>query len=80
MTAIDIAAAVRRGERSARSVVEEHLAAIDGREAELHAFNLVTREEALAMAKDAIEGYLGAMREAGWPVRRTEAGRVTAAA
>lgn len=26
-----------------------------------------TREEALAMAKDAIEGYLEAMREEGWP-------------
>lgn len=39
-----------------------------------------TREEALAMAKDAIEGYLEAMREEGWPVRRTEADRVTAAA
>ena len=39
-----------------------------------------THEEALAMAKDAIEGYLAAVREEGWPVRRTEAGRVTAAA
>ena len=29
MPAVDIAAAVRAGERSARSVVEEHLAAID---------------------------------------------------
>jgi predicted RNase H-like HicB family nuclease len=29
-----------------------------------------TREEALAMAKDAIEGYLETMRERGWPVRR----------
>ncbi len=28
-----------------------------------------TREEALEMAKDAIEGYLEAMRERGWPVR-----------
>ena len=37
-----------RGERSARSVVEEHLAAIDAREAEIHAFNLVLRDEALA--------------------------------
>jgi antitoxin HicB len=28
-----------------------------------------TREEALAMARDAIEGYLEVMRERGWPVR-----------
>lgn len=27
-----------------------------------------TREEALAMAKDAIEGYLEVMRERGWKV------------
>ena len=48
MTALEIAAAVRAGERSARSVVEEHLATIDAREGELHAFNLVTRDAALA--------------------------------
>ncbi len=52
MTALEIAATVRSGERSARSVVEEHLAAIDGRDGELHAFNLVTRDEALAYADD----------------------------
>lgn len=28
-----------------------------------------TREEALAMAKDAIEGYLETMRERGWAIR-----------
>ena len=28
-----------------------------------------TREEALEMAKDAIEGYLEVMRERGWPIR-----------
>lgn len=39
-----------------------------------------TRDEALAMAKDAIEGYLATMREAGWPIRRTEPGQVTAVA
>ena len=49
-TALDIAAAVRSGSRSAVSVVEEHLAAIDAREPEVHAFNLVLREEALAAA------------------------------
>lgn len=39
-----------------------------------------TREEALAMAKDAIDGYLETMRDEGWEVRRTETGRVTASA
>ena len=64
MTAIEIAAAVRAGERSARSVVEEHLAAIDAREAELHAFNLVMRDEALAAA-DAIDAKVAAGEDPG---------------
>ena len=46
MTAREIAAAVRSGERSAVEVVEEHLARIDARDAELHAFNLVLAEQA----------------------------------
>jgi aspartyl-tRNA(Asn)/glutamyl-tRNA(Gln) amidotransferase subunit A len=58
-TALEIAAAVRGGERSARSVVEEHLARIDGREAELHAFNLVTGEQALEAA-DAVDRRVAA--------------------
>ncbi|MDQ3937407.1 MAG: type II toxin-antitoxin system HicB family antitoxin [Chloroflexota bacterium] len=29
-----------------------------------------TREEALDMARDAIEGYLAVMRERGWPIRQ----------
>lgn len=29
-----------------------------------------TKEEALEMAKDAIEGYLEVMREKGWPIRQ----------
>jgi antitoxin HicB len=36
-----------------------------------------TREEALAMAKDAIEGYLETMRENGWPLRTAEREHVT---
>ena len=48
--ALEIAAAVRSGERSARSVAEEHLAAIEAREPEIHAFNLVTTETARAQA------------------------------
>ena len=39
MSAADIAAKVRTGELSAAAVVEEHLAAIDAREADIHAFN-----------------------------------------
>jgi aspartyl-tRNA(Asn)/glutamyl-tRNA(Gln) amidotransferase subunit A len=54
MTAIEIAAAVRAGDRSARQVVDEHLARIDERETELHAFNLVLSDEARAAA-DAID-------------------------
>ena len=66
MTApLEIAAAVRaRASASARSVVEEHLAAIDGREAELHAFNLVTGDEALAAA-DAVDAKVAAGEDPG---------------
>jgi aspartyl-tRNA(Asn)/glutamyl-tRNA(Gln) amidotransferase subunit A len=51
-TAAEIAAAVRSGERSAREVVDEHLAAIEAREGELHAFNLVLADEARAAADE----------------------------
>ena len=51
-TALGIAAAVRAGERSAREVVDVHLAAIEAREAEIHAFNLVTADAARAAADD----------------------------
>ena len=54
MTAVEIAEGVRRGERTARSVVEEHLAAIAGRESEIHACNAVLDESALTAA-DAID-------------------------
>jgi aspartyl-tRNA(Asn)/glutamyl-tRNA(Gln) amidotransferase subunit A len=64
MSAVDIARAVRARERSARSVVEEHLAAIDAREDELHAFNLVLRDEALAAA-DAIDARVAAGEDPG---------------
>ena len=52
MTAADVARAVRTGQRSARDVVDEHLAAIEEREAELHAFNLVLADEARAAAHE----------------------------
>ena len=54
MSAHDIAAVVRAGERLARDVVEEHLAEIDAGEAELHAFNHVLADEARAAA-DAVD-------------------------
>ena len=48
--AVELAAAVRAGERSARELVEEHLAVIGAREAELHACNLITDAAARAAA------------------------------
>ncbi len=49
-SAVRIAAAVRSGDRSAVEVLEAHLARIDQREADVHAFNLVDRDGALAAA------------------------------
>jgi aspartyl-tRNA(Asn)/glutamyl-tRNA(Gln) amidotransferase subunit A len=54
VSARDIAAAVRRGERSARDVLEAHLEVIAAREAELHACNVVLADEARAAA-DAVD-------------------------
>jgi len=45
-TVVDIAARVADGSLSAVEVLEENLAAIDAREREIHAFNLVTAERA----------------------------------
>jgi len=45
-SALDIAAEVRSGERPAGDVVDEHLAAIEAREHEIHAFNLVLADQA----------------------------------
>ena len=45
-TAAAIAAGVRAGELSAREVLDAHLAAIDEREADVHAFNLVLADRA----------------------------------
>ncbi len=52
MGAVDIARQVRAGTRTARDVVEEHLAQIDDRERDLHTFNLVLAEEARAGADE----------------------------
>jgi aspartyl-tRNA(Asn)/glutamyl-tRNA(Gln) amidotransferase subunit A len=51
-TAVALSDAVRAGERSALEVLEEHLARIEARDADLHAFNLVTVEQARSTAAD----------------------------
>ncbi len=50
-TAIALAELVRTGERSAREITQEHLDRIAEREGEVHAFNLVTGDQALAAAE-----------------------------
>lgn len=50
MNAVEIAAAVQSGTRSAVSVVDEHLDAISAREGDIHAFNLVLADHARAAA------------------------------
>jgi aspartyl-tRNA(Asn)/glutamyl-tRNA(Gln) amidotransferase subunit A len=52
VTALEIAADVRSGRRSAAEVLEAHLAAIGEREPELHAFNLVMADDARAAAAE----------------------------
>jgi len=59
-----IAAGVRAGTRSAREVVEEHLAAISGRDPDLHAFNLVLADEACSAA-DAVDSAVARGEEVG---------------
>ncbi|HWH34939.1 MAG TPA: Asp-tRNA(Asn)/Glu-tRNA(Gln) amidotransferase subunit GatA [Acidimicrobiales bacterium] len=49
--AVAVAAAVRSGDRSAAGVVEEYLAAIGRREAEVHAFNTLMDDEARRAAE-----------------------------
>jgi len=50
MSAVELAAGVRSGEWTATQVLEEHLEAIATGDAEIHAFNLVTADEARAQA------------------------------
>jgi aspartyl-tRNA(Asn)/glutamyl-tRNA(Gln) amidotransferase subunit A len=56
-SAVEIAAAVRGGSRTARQVIEEHLDAIARRESDIHAFNTVLADEARATA-DAVDHKL----------------------
>ena len=57
-SAREVAAAVRFGERSARQVTEEALAAVAARDGEFHAFVEVLADEALAQA-DAVDAAVG---------------------
>jgi aspartyl-tRNA(Asn)/glutamyl-tRNA(Gln) amidotransferase subunit A len=49
-SAVDIARDIRSGATTATRVLEEHLGRVDEREGEIHAFNLVMRDEAMAAA------------------------------
>ena len=50
-TAIQIAQSIRDGSTTASAVLEQHLARINERESEIHAFNLVTTDQARATAQ-----------------------------
>jgi aspartyl-tRNA(Asn)/glutamyl-tRNA(Gln) amidotransferase subunit A len=50
-TVVDIAADIASGKTSAVEILEQHLARITERESEIHAFNLVTTEQARATAQ-----------------------------
>jgi aspartyl-tRNA(Asn)/glutamyl-tRNA(Gln) amidotransferase subunit A len=63
-TASEIARAVANKKITARKVVEHYLETIVAREGEIHAFNLVTAEQALADA-DAIDADIAAGRPVG---------------
>ena len=68
---VDIATRVADGSVSATSVLEEHLARIGEREADIHAFNLVTTESARATAQsidDAVAKGRPVGRLAGVPI------------
>ncbi|PLS75073.1 MAG: Asp-tRNA(Asn)/Glu-tRNA(Gln) amidotransferase GatCAB subunit A [Actinobacteria bacterium] len=63
-TARETAGAVRRGELTARQVVEEHLERIAVGDGEVHAFNLVLADEARAAA-DAVDHRVAAGEDPG---------------
>ena len=62
--AVEIAAAVRSGQWTAREVVESHLEAIEAREPEIHAFNTVVTAGALGEA-DAVDRRVAAGEDPG---------------
>ncbi|MEM8745316.1 MAG: Asp-tRNA(Asn)/Glu-tRNA(Gln) amidotransferase subunit GatA [Actinomycetota bacterium] len=51
-TAIDLAASVRSGETTCAAVVDESIAAIEARDAEIHAFNHVAADQARSRAAE----------------------------
>jgi aspartyl-tRNA(Asn)/glutamyl-tRNA(Gln) amidotransferase subunit A len=63
-TAAEIASGVRAGSLRAVDVIDQHLAAIDAREAEIHAFNLVTADAARERAA-AIDAAVAAGHDPG---------------
>jgi aspartyl-tRNA(Asn)/glutamyl-tRNA(Gln) amidotransferase subunit A len=63
-TALDLSAAVKAGTRSAREVVDEHLAIVDARDGELNACNLVMGDAARAAA-DAVDAAVAQGRDPG---------------
>ena len=63
-SAREVAAAVRAGERSAREVTEEALAAVAARDGEIHAFLAVLADEALAQA-DAVDAAVAEGQDPG---------------
>jgi len=63
-SARELAAAVRAGERSAREITEEALAAVAARDVEVHAFLTVLGDEALARA-DAVDAAVAQGRDPG---------------
>ncbi|MEM9036459.1 MAG: Asp-tRNA(Asn)/Glu-tRNA(Gln) amidotransferase subunit GatA [Actinomycetota bacterium] len=62
--ALELAAQVRAGERSARDVVQEHLDRIGELDGEIHAFLEVTTDQALAAA-DAVDAQVAAGEDPG---------------
>jgi aspartyl-tRNA(Asn)/glutamyl-tRNA(Gln) amidotransferase subunit A len=64
VSALGVAAAVAAGERTARSVAEDHLNRIDEGDGEIGAFNLVLAEEALADA-DRVDAALARGEDVG---------------
>ena len=63
-TAVELAAAVRSGQRSAREAVEEALEAVAARDAELHAFLDVLGDQSRAQA-DAVDAVVAEGRDPG---------------
>ena len=51
-TVAQLARDIREGKVTASAVLEEHLKRVDAREGEIHAFNLVTTENARAAAAE----------------------------